>query len=51
MAIQRMSSDTSITIAQIEADYKTSVSAGEGLAKLFLGDMSGTFLGSMDLFD
>jgi hypothetical protein len=51
MAIQRMSADASITIAQIEADYKTSVSAGEGLAKLFLGDMSGTFLGSMDLFD
>ena len=51
MAIQRMSADASITIAQIEADYKTSVSAGEGLAKLFLGDMSGTFLGSLPLFD
>jgi len=50
MAIQRMSSDTSITIAQIEADYKTSVSAGEGLAKLFLGDMSGTFLSSINPF-
>jgi hypothetical protein len=46
-----MSADASITIAQIEADYKTSVSAGEGLAKLFLGDMSGTFLGSIPLFD
>ena len=50
MAIQRMSADASITIAQIEADYKTSVSAGEGLAKLFLGDMSGTFLSSINPF-
>ena len=50
MAIQRMSADASISIAQIEADYKTSVSAGEGLAKLFLGDMSGTFLSSINPF-
>jgi len=50
MAIQRMSADASISIAQIEADYKTSVSAGEGLAKLFLGDMSGTFLSTINPF-
>ena len=44
MALQQMVSDSSITIAQIEADYKTSVSAGEGLAKLFLGNLTGSFL-------
>ena len=47
MAVQKMSTDASITIAQIEADYKTSVSAGEGLAKLFLGDISGSFLSNI----
>ena len=47
MAVQKMSTDASITIAQIEADYKTSVSAGEGLAKLFLGDISGSFLSNL----
>ena len=44
IALQQMVSDSSITIAQIEADYKTSVSAGEGLAKLFLGNLTGSFL-------
>ena len=47
MAIQKMSTDASVTIAQIEADYQTSVSAGEGLAKLFLGDLSGSFLSNI----
>jgi len=50
MALQRMSSDASITVAQIEADYKTSVSAGEGLAKLLFGDISGTFVESLNIF-
>jgi len=44
MAIQQMSSDTNITIAQIEADYKTSVQAGKGLAQLFLGNTAGSFM-------
>jgi len=44
MAIQQMTSDTSITIAQIEADYKTSVQAGKGLAQLFLGNTAGSFM-------
>jgi len=44
LALQRMSSDATVTVAQIEADYKTSVSAGEGLAKLFLGDIGGSYM-------
>ena len=44
MAIQQMTSDTSITVAQIEADYQTSVQAGKGLAQLFLGNTAGSFM-------
>ena len=39
-----MSGDTSVTIAKIEADYKTSVQAGKGLAQLFLGNTAGSFM-------
>ena len=39
-----MSTDASITIAQIEADYQTSVQAGKGLAQLFLGNTAGSFM-------
>ena len=44
IAIQKMSSDASITIANIEADYKSSEAMGTGLAKLFFSPMEGTFL-------
>ena len=50
MAIQKMSTDASITIAQIEADYQTSVQAGKGLAQLFLGNTAGSFLDSINPF-
>jgi len=44
LAVQKMSSDASITIANIDADYKSSAAMGEGLSKLFFGNMTGSFM-------
>jgi len=44
LAAAKMSADTSITIANIEADYKTSVAAGKGIASLLFGGIEGTFV-------
>ena len=47
LAIQKMSSDASITIANIDADYQASAAMGEGLAKLFFSPIAGTFMGDI----
>jgi len=44
MALQKMKTDGDITIAQLEADYKTSVAAGAGISQLLFGSYEGTFM-------
>ena len=47
MAMQKMIGDSALTIAQMEADYKSSSDLGGGLFKLLLSPTTGTILGDI----